>query len=183
MATIQEWREKYPNAYSITITKTEIIIINNPPISKKQQKREKQNALKFELNQLSNITSIYRNTVNVPETQGYIKRISKQQKEKEERTRHFMDINFLNSIMNPDKKHFTYGLGNSPMSPYDKWKTEFECQKDKKPKSFESYRSKAFVPTDNEGKIIKSKQGRRILIYVPYNNQTLKNYKLIGADT
>jgi hypothetical protein len=168
------WREKYPQAEMIKVTyndkgEEEILIINNIHISQRQQKREKQNAKIIESTLLSN--------VNLP-NQLTFKPISKKQQVKEEKLKNFMSTNYLNYVRG-GRKHYTYGLANTPMSRYDKWKTEFESQKDKKPKSFEGSRNRAISPTDSEGYIINTEKGRRILLYPGYNEQTLKNYKII----
>jgi len=176
MINIKEWKNKYPNGSIKIVYNTEgqeeLIIINNPSISKKQSKREKQNYIKIETNQLSN--------TNIP-NQLTFKPISKKQQLKEEKIKRFMDINYLNYVRG-DKKHYTYGLDNSPKSSWDKNKTEFECQRDKKPRNFEVWRNQAKIvnttPVD--------KNHHRLLKYPPMMKKSptagMKHLSLFEAE-
>lgn len=176
MINIKEWKLKYPNGYIKIVYnpkgEEELIIINNPPISKKQIKIEKQNYHKIELKQLSN--------VNLP-NQLTFKHVNKKQQMKEQKMKRFMDINYLNYVRG-GRKHYTYGLDNSPKSSWDKNKTEFECQRDKKPKNFEVWRNQAKVvnttPID--------KTHHRLLKYPPMMKKSpsagIKHLSLFEAD-
>jgi hypothetical protein len=151
----EQYREKYPNA-KIKITyndqgQEELLIINNLPISKKEQKREKQRAKQLENKQIKQLSNI-----NLPNQLAF-KHVSKNQIIKEEKLKMFMDLNFLKYVKG-GRKHYTYGLDNIPRSRWDKQKTEFECQRDKKPQSFEAWLNNAKL-------ITMTPNGHRILEY------------------
>ena len=176
MININDWKNKYPNGSIKVVYNTngeeELIIRTNPIISRKQQKREKQKYLELEIKQLSN--------VNLP-NQLTFKHTSKKQTQKEEKIKRFMDINYLNYVRG-DKKHYTYGLDNSPKSSWDKNKTEFECQRDKKPRNFEVWRNQAKIvnttPVD--------KNHHRLLKYPPMMKKSptagMKHLSLFEAE-
>lgn len=169
----EQYKEKYPNA-KIKITyntkgEEELIIINNIPISKRQQKREKQNRYKIELKQLSNI--------NKPNELKF-KFVSKLKRIEEEKLAMWMQLNYLNYVCR-GRKHYTYSLNNSPKSHWDNNTTEFECQRDKKPRSFESWRNSAeFVKM--------TPNGHRILEYPPvtrkFPTSEMKILSLVEAE-
>lgn len=77
-----------------------------------------------ELQQLNNVGLISAKPINIPEGMS-LKHVSKKQEEKEQKTRKWMDINYLNMLANPNSdKYKTKGLGNSPRSTWDRLQTE-----------------------------------------------------------